>query len=271
MIFVTDKGRMCNNILHYGHVYAWGREHGVKTISMRFAYKYPYFHICHTRHHNFLTYLVAKYAAHWHLIPTVDFREVYPDTTAMERVMQESRFCLVTGWWVPWHHLFIKYKKEIIRLFAFTDDVREPVGRLLANTPAADLRLGVHIRRGDYRIWHDGKFFFTDQQYISYIRQFLALHPGRRVNVFICGNDPELDQALFREQLPDVHLEFPNGNPGEDLCLLSACDYLIGAPSTYTLIASMYHDLPLCWIMDANEPLTEAHFKHFDELIYHTL
>ena len=89
--------------------------------------------------------------------------------------------------------------------------------------------------------------------------------------VFICGNDPDLDQALFLEQLPDVHLEFPKGNPGEDLCLLSACDYLIGAPSTYTLIAAMYHDLPLCWIMDADQPLTEAHFKHFDELIYHTL
>ena len=40
MIFVHDKGRMANNILQYGHVYAWGREHGRKTMSMRFAYKY---------------------------------------------------------------------------------------------------------------------------------------------------------------------------------------------------------------------------------------
>ena len=35
MIFVTDKGRMCNNILQYGHVYAWAREHGRKSISMQ--------------------------------------------------------------------------------------------------------------------------------------------------------------------------------------------------------------------------------------------
>ena len=45
MIFVTDKGRMCNNILQYGHVYAWAREHGRKSISMRFCYKYQYFKI----------------------------------------------------------------------------------------------------------------------------------------------------------------------------------------------------------------------------------
>ena len=43
MIFVHDKGRMANNMLQYGHVYAWGREHGRQTMSMRFAYKYPWF------------------------------------------------------------------------------------------------------------------------------------------------------------------------------------------------------------------------------------
>lgn len=52
MIFVTDKGRMCNNILQYGHLYAWGREHSVGTVSMRFCYKYPYFSIRHKRWHN---------------------------------------------------------------------------------------------------------------------------------------------------------------------------------------------------------------------------
>ena len=51
MIFVHDKGRMANNMLQYGHVYAWGREHGRQTMSMRFAYKYPWFRICHTPHH----------------------------------------------------------------------------------------------------------------------------------------------------------------------------------------------------------------------------
>lgn len=48
MIFVLDKGCMANNMLQYGHVYAWGREHGRTTMSMRFAYKYPWFQICET-------------------------------------------------------------------------------------------------------------------------------------------------------------------------------------------------------------------------------
>ena len=84
MIFVHDKGRMANNMLQYGHVYAWGREYGCPTMSMRFAYKYPWFHICHTPYHNFPTYVFAKYAAKWGLIPTVHFDEEGADYSREE-------------------------------------------------------------------------------------------------------------------------------------------------------------------------------------------
>ena len=60
MIFVKGYGQMCNNWLQYAHIYAWGREYGVRTVSMRFAYKYRYFHICETPWHNPATYLAAK-------------------------------------------------------------------------------------------------------------------------------------------------------------------------------------------------------------------
>jgi hypothetical protein len=62
-----------------------------------------------------------------------------------------------------------------------------------------------------------------------------------------------------------VTVTFPKGNPGEDLYLLSRCDYLMGAPSTFTLVAAMYRDVPLCWIADATKPLTAECFGHFDE------
>lgn len=271
MIFVRDKGRMCNNILQYGHVYAWGREHGRRTMSMRFAYKYPYFHICDTPYHNFPTYLFAKYAAKWRLIPTVGFHDIYPDTKDKEAVMLNSRLVLVEGWWVPWHDLFLKYKQEIIALFSFHDSLKEGVDKYMQQLPAGDLRLGIHIRRGDYRTWHDGKYYFTDEQYLSYIQQFLAMHPDKNTCIFICGNDPELDKGFFQKTLGNATVVFPDGNPGEDLYLLSCCDYLIGAPSTFTLIASMYHDTPLYWITDAYKPMEEKDWGHFDELFQHTL
>jgi len=267
MIFVRDKGRMCNNILQYGHVYAWGREHGRRTMSMRFAYKYHYFHICHTCYHNFFVYLYAKYAAKLGLLRVADFGIDSPNAPEhQEQLLLNHRHIVAEGWYARWYELFLKYKQEIIDLFQFDECVRETPTRLLESLPKSDLRLGVHIRRGDYHRWHGGRYYYNDQQYISVIRQFINLHSDLRIQLFICGNDPELNEASFHEAFPTLDICFPKGNPGEDLYLLSRCDRLIGAPSTFTLVASMYHDVPLYWIESADHQLKDSDFGHFDQL-----
>lgn len=277
---------MANNILQYGHVYAWGREHGRKTMSMRFAYKYPYFHIRDTKYHNFATYVFAKYAAKWGLIPMVTFSNDESQNRCNEDIMLQKRMLVVTGWEAHWYDLFLKYKSEILELFAFRPEIEEKVVEAMNHEDSppvirsqsslltegtVPMILGVHIRRGDYATFYNGKFFFSDEQYVGVIRRFLALHPDKQVRVFICGNDPKLDKDYYRRELPACEVVFPDGNPGEDLCLLSHCDYLIGAPSTFSLVAAMYHDRPLYWMMDADAPLSESSFRYFDDLFQHIL
>lgn len=264
MIFAHDKGRLCNNILQYGHVYAWAREHGRNSMSMRFAYKYQYFHICHTLPHNFLTYVIAKYGSRWGLLPVVEFNEEGKDYSREEAIMQQRRHIVVEGWYAQWFDLFLKYKEEILQLFAFDERVMQRPDHLMSSAPEGCLRLGVHVRRGDYRTFHNGRFFYTDEQYIALIRQFIELHKDRHVHVYVCGNDRSLNRDAYRQQFPNV--EFPCGNPGEDLYLLSQCDYLIGPPSTFSLVASMYHDVPLYWVKDATQPITADSFGYFDQL-----
>lgn len=269
MIFVRDKGRLCNNILQYGHVYAWGREHGRATVSMRFAYKYRYFHLCHTPCHNFMVYLMAKYGAKCGLLPVVSFNEEGADYSREEAQMQSLRHMVVEGWYARWHDLFLKYRNEITNLFAFDYSVKARPLRLLATLPASGIRLGLHIRRGDYRQFYGGRFCYSDEQYLDVVRQFVALMPGRQVQVVVCGNDPDLNRQAFHEALPGVDVLFPDGNPGEDLFTLSECHYLIGAPSTFSLVAAMYHDRPLYWIEQPDRPLTLDAFKRFDHLFRH--
>ena len=276
MIFVHDKGRLCNNILQYAHLYAWGREHNRKTMSMRFAYKYPYFNICKTPYHNFFCYVVAKYAAKLKLIPVVHFDDENASTTEQEQIMLNKHYVVATGWYARWYDLFLKYKSEILELFAFLPEVEEKVKANLSphSSLLSPLKLGLHIRRGDYKTWQNGQFYFTDEEYVRVIKSFInnlpSIHPqpSNLVHIFICGNDPTLNKEYYRKELSSlpVSLTFPDGNPGEDLCLLSHCDYLIGPPSTFTLVASMYHDAPLCWLSDTSRPITAASFRHFDYL-----
>lgn len=271
MIFVRDKGRMCNNILQYGHLFAWGKEHQRTTMSMRFAYKYQFFHICQTRYHNFAVYLFAKYACKWGLIPMATFHEENGKTEQQEAEMLKHRLILAEGWYVQFPNLFLKYKEEIKTLFAFLPEVEQKVDERLSVTNKEAIKLGVHIRRGDYATWQGGKYLFSDEQYISIIQQFVEQHSDRPVEIFICGNDPKLDKEHYKQSFGADNVYFPDGNPGEDLCLLSKCNYLIGAPSTFTLVASMYHDLPLYWIKDINAPLSESSFGRFDYLFQHII
>lgn len=265
MIFVHDKGRMANNILQYGHVYAWGREHGRQTMSMRFAYKYPWFHICHTPHHHFLLYALAKYGAKLGLIPEVHFDDEGADYSREEQLMLLKRHILVGGWYARWYDLFLKYKPEILRLFAFDETVERRVEGSLGDSQG--IRLGVHVRRGDYASFYDGRFFYTDEQYCDIILGYYANCCSKeRLTVYVCTNDPQIDKECYRRRLPDCQVCFPEGNPAEDLCLLSKCTGIIGPPSTFTLVASMYHDTPLYWIEDpARKPAPED-FRRFDEL-----
>ena len=198
----------------------------------------------------------------------VTFSEDKAQNRRNEDIMLQKRMLVVTGWEAHWYDLFLKYKSEILALFAFRPEIEEKVVETMNH---GDMILGVHIRRGDYATFYDGKFFFSDEQYVGVIRRFLALHPDRQVRVFICGNDPKLDKDYYRQELPLCEVVFPDGNPGEDLCLLSHCDYLIGAPSTFSLVAAMYHDRPLYWMMDADAPLSEGSFRYFNDLFQHIL
>ena len=266
MIFVTDKGRLANNIYQYGHLYAWGREHGRSTMSMRFAYKYPGFRIAHTRYHNAAMYLLGKLAAKLHVMPTVDFSDGQTDAKIL--FMEQHQHLLVTGWGARFHHLFLKYKEEIIQLFDFMPVVRQQVAQRLQKSTTDSIKLGVHIRRGDYKTWMDGRFYYNDEQFLCVIRQFVNLHPNKKIDVYVCSNDPHLDRTYFCQQLPFVRFFFPNGTPTEDLCLLSECDYIIGPLSSFTLVASMYHNTPLFWMMGKLSPLSLESFRPFD---YQTL
>lgn len=260
MLFVRDKGQMCNNILQYGHAYAWGRENGRATMSMRFAYKYQYFHICNTRWHWFAVYLFAKISAALKLLPVITFpTDKGVDTTAPELLMHKYKNAVVEGWRVEFHDLFIKYKEDIIQLFDFNSDIKEKTLKYLGKRDETSIRLGVHIRRGDYATFCEGRYFYDDTVYLNYIKAFVKRYSNRKVKVYICGNDPHLDKDFYCSQLPSIEFYFPDGNPGEDLCVLSECDYLIGAPSTFSLVASMYHDIPLLWMhTDDAENINES-------------
>lgn len=272
MIFARDKSQMCNNLLQYAHVYAWGREHGRKVISMRFSYKYQYFKICHTNLTGFGWYLLAKYLAALKVLPTASFKRRDCDREALERKMLRHRHIVVSGWFARWYDLFLKYREEICDLFTLDESYTTPVKTKMQEAEnishqtshISHLRLGVHIRRGDYAEWRDGQFYFDNAVYAAHINRFAEMHQDQRVHVYLSTNDPEVSATDFQQLCPQVVIHHLQGSAPEDLFMLSECDYLIGPPSTFSLVAAMYRDIPL-YRMDTADAsqMTEEGFKLF--------
>lgn len=312
MLFARDKSQMCNNLLQFAHVYAWAREHGRSVMSMRFSYKYKYFKISRSRFVSFPLYLCAKWLAALRLLPTASFKYEDCDAAALEQKMLSHRHIVVSGWYARWYDLFLKYRDEICDLFTIDPQYTQRVAEWMteqesaAETTEKPIRLGVHIRRGDYAEWHGGQFYYSDEVYADFISRFVSLMPGRRVEVYIAGNDPKLSlsaltprclsnpsapssYAAISSQSPSSITPQPitlgrqeevplppsgggggrchllRGNAVEDLFMLSQCDYIIGPPSTYSLVAAMYRDIQLCRMdMVENHALTLQDFHPFD-------
>ena len=259
---------MCNNLLQYAHVYAWGREHGRKVISMRFSYKYQYFRICHTPLTGFGWYLFAKYLAALGLLPTADFKRAECDHEALERKMLRHKHIVVSGWNVRFYDLFLKYRSEICDLFTIDDIYTNTVREKMLKAEGGDnnvVRLGVHIRRGDYAQWKDGIYCYDDETYARYINRFAALHDGEDIHVFLSTNDPDVVEEKYQEMCPNVHIHYLRGNSPQDLFMLSECDYVIGPPSTFSLVAIMYRDIPLYRMDTSDETVSlKDNFHLFD-------
>jgi hypothetical protein len=262
---------MCNNLLQYAHVYAWGREHGRKVISMRFSYKYQYFHICHTSLTGFGWYLFAKYMAALKLLPTASFKHSDCDREALERKMLRHKHIVVSGWNVRFYDLFLKYRKEICELFTLDEQYTAPVKDKMASPSVmsseaeTSLALGVHIRRGDYAEWQNGQYYFDDAVYAAHINRFAELHPDQTIHVFLSTNDNQVSAEAYQQACPKVVIHHFKGSAPEDLFMLSECDYLIGPPSTFSLVAAMYRDIPLYRMDVADEQqMTPESFRLFD-------
>lgn len=263
---------MCNNLLQFAHVYAWAREHNRSVMSMRFSYKYPHFRISKSRYVSFTLYLFVKYMAALKLIPTASFKHEDCDINDLERKMVRHKHIVVSGWFVRFYDLFLKYRSEICELFAIDEDIYLPVRLEMADAEASAnsgkdiLRLGLHIRRGDYAEWKDGIYCYPDEYYAGYVDAFARLFPDKEIHIYLSSNDSNVSTEHYKD-ISHSQVFFHNlkGSAVGDLYMLSKCDYIIGPPSTFSLVASMYHDIPLCR-MDSVKPqdLTKESFKLFD-------
>ena len=175
------------------------------------------------------------------------------NSEAFLRAVRDHRVLFVQDWFFRNTDNCVRHREAICSFFTPWD---HHLSRARASVAAArrpgGLVVGLHIRRGDYDRFKDGRFFYPYERYRqAAVSTRDALAPAA-VSFLVCSDEPVPSGALAGL---DVH--HGPGHEVEDLYALAHCDRILGPPSTFNRWASYWGDVPLL-VIDAEERAVSA-------------
>ena len=151
-------------------------------------------------------------------------------------------------------------KKDLQRIFRPKETVTNKAEGLIAKMKqTTDIVVGVHIRRGDYATWNDGRFFYELEEYHQFMLRVQELYKSHRVSFFISSNE-DFSLEIFNDCKCQRFGKEPSGAI-LDLYTLSICDRIIGPFSSYSRWASFIGEVPLCFLENRDLQFTKDSFS----------
>jgi hypothetical protein len=155
----------------------------------------------------------------------------------------------VRGWLYRDRDGVAKHKSAIREFFSPAPEIQLRVDDCIRqNREENTVLIGVHLRRGDYRTWAGGRYYYDDNAFRGLMQRMAEVLPDRRVRFLLVS-----DQSIDQDSYSGLDSALGPGDPVGDLYCLAACDYLMGPPSTFTIWASFFGDVPLYTIEDPSE------------------
>ncbi len=178
------------------------------------------------------------------------------DLNNQEFLEKVNKILFVQGWNFRDHQNFEKHAEKLRTIFKpqqkYIDNVNKLINKRREDT---DVLVGVHLRRGDYKTFLGGKYYFELEEYAEYMSQIKQeieqsnKTENQKVRFLLCSNEVIVTQ-FFTEKGLDVCLS--TNHALEDMYSMAACDYIFGPPSTYSMWSSFYGKTPLL-ILDRKE------------------
>ena len=189
----------------------------------------------------------------------VEFIEDFIEERKFKSCYRKQRLYFIKSWpqadnkfFFIKHHIFIQ--TLILPEIATRTIVNKRMKRLKNQS---NLVVGVHIRRGDYQFFADGKYYFEDDVYSCYMRQLQKILYPSKILFYLFSNE-EIKSKNFEEF--NIYC-INHQSPVADLWAMSKCDYLMGPLSTFSMWASFWNNVPLYFIQDKNTVIGLVDFR----------
>jgi hypothetical protein len=156
---------------------------------------------------------------------------------------------------------------ELQRIFRPKDEIMQRAKDMMSVLRAeADMVVGIHIRRGDYATWHDGRFFYELEDYHQFMLRIQEVYKDRRVAFFISSNE-DFDVDRFE----GCHCRRFGKEPSGailDLYTLALCDRMAGPFSSYSRWASFIGRVPLCFLESKDQQFSDDSFSRIVDFFH---
>ena len=160
-----------------------------------------------------------------------------------------------------------KTKKELQYIFRPKQEITEKAEAFIAIIrQQADIVIGVHIRHGDYKIFEEGKYYYTLEEFHAFMLQVKDMYNDKKVAFFISSN-AVFPIDIFTECNCFRFGKEPSGDI-LDLYTLSLCDKIIGPWSTYSRWASFIGERPLFCFKTKDQKVEEDCFSIVKSFYY---
>ena len=279
LVIGSKSGQLCNRLFAFSHFIANAIEYGYELHNPNFDEYCSYFKSTSTGYFegypinvdnnrfglfrrrkpkdSMPTLAKLLYISPFHKVLEVE-EEYSLRSDAFTKLLDGDRIVVAYGWLFRDYDGFNKYATLLKKFFEPIEEHSRRAAKVVESCrKKGNVLVGVHIRRGDYKLFSQGQYYYDDSVYFSKMQQMKQLlnKQGRDVSFIICSNEPHT--GTFN----GMEIALGTGHFIEDLYSLAGCDYLIGAPSTYSMWASFYGSVPLFQLKEATQSVCLGDFR----------
>jgi hypothetical protein len=123
------------------------------------------------------------------------------------------------------------------------------------------IKIGIHVRKGDYKNFKDGMFYYEDEVYVKNVLHLISQLnlDTQNISIFIASNCDN-SKNIIKNKLPFHTLTNDFGTDVDDLFALSQCQFILGPPSSFSCWAAYMGRSKLAFILNPHNLLSLTDF-----------
>jgi len=179
-------------------------------------------------------------------------------------MIRSSRLSIIRGYYIYTHpSILIQHAGRIRKRLAPVVEPGEFTFISERRIKEDALIVGVHIRRGDYKDYRGGQYYFPMSLYEKWAKSLTVNSSESRFVFLVCSDEHIPDDAFSGMNW----MRGPGTTLG-DLHALSLCDLVMGPVSTFNRLSAFLGGIPRCEIQRPLNSLRLSDFKPVEDLTY---